>query len=181
MADPTLIFIPKIGANNLAALDYFTAHEASFFDTGVAPAPVDRNKHTLLAFPDNDSASLFFPGIMGKDWGDFLITITLFWSAPSIVDDVVWFVSWERDSAIPIAPLANLDVTSFAAEKSVTSVAPPVTGQIREASIVFTKPEADDLNPGDPYRLRIRRDGGQGADTLAGDAQLFRVLLEGPP
>jgi hypothetical protein len=95
------------------------------------------------------------------------------------VGDVVWFVSWERDSALPFS--ANLTVDSYAAEKAIVSPAPPAFGQIRKASLVFTQAEADGLSAGDPYRLRVRRDGGALLDTLVGNVLLFRIDTEGVP
>jgi hypothetical protein len=174
------IFIPKATTSDLAALDYFTPKDAVLpagtgcFSTGI-------NKHPLIAFPDASSPdnAIFFEGVMGKDWGESFITVDVYWVSPAIVGDVVWFVAWERDSALPFS--ANLAVDSYAAEKAIVSPAPPVFGQIRKASLVFTQAEADGLSAGDPFRLRVRRDGGALLDTLVGNALLFRVDTEGIP
>ena len=174
------IFIPKSTTSDLAALDYFTADDA-VYPASTACFPEGENKHPLVSYPEASSPdnAIFFPGVMGKDWGESFITVDIYWVAPAIVGDVVWFVSWERDSALPFS--ANLSADSYAAEKSVASTAPPAYAQIRKASLVFTQAEADGLSAGDPFRLRVRRDGGVLLDTLSGDAQLFRVYTEGIP
>jgi hypothetical protein len=174
------IFIPKATTADLASLDYFTPKDAVYpAGTGCVPAAV--NKHPLINFPatlGSDNA-IFFEGVMGTDWGESLIALDIYWVSPVTVGDVVWFVSWERDNALPFG--VDLAVDSYGSEKALVAPAPPAYAQIRKSSVVFTQAQADDLAAGDPFRLRIRRDGGSLLDTLAGDAQLFRVYYEGTP
>jgi len=174
MAQAQSIFIPKASNADLAALDYFTAWDFVFnASSGVA---TQRNNHSLATFPPGDTNG-YFAGVMGEDYDGVAIAVSLFWVAPAIVGDVVWFVSWERDNALPGG--ANVDVDSYAAAKAVVSAAPGVTGEIQKATILFTAAEADGIVGGDPYRLRIRRDSGVLSDTMPGEAQLFRVSLMG--
>lgn len=177
-SEPHSIFIPKVSSADLAAIDFFTWQDA-VLPQAPEPHAVQRNNHGLLAFPDTGSNSVYFPGVIGKDWGESFISLDIFWAAPLTVGNVVWFVSWERDSALPLS--VNLDVDSYGPEKSVLSVAPPVSGELRKASLVFTQAEADGLAAGDPFRLRLRRDGDEILDTLTGDAQFFRLYYQGLP
>jgi hypothetical protein len=177
MAQAQSIFIPKIGISDLAALDYWTANDAVYpaGDAGVASG---RNNHLLTIYPKDENTSRFFVGVMGKDYGSGVITLDIFWAAPVATGNVVWFVSWERDNPDPAG--VDLDVDSFAAEKSVVSAAPPAT-KLQKATLFFSKAEADGVEPGDPFRIRVRRSGGVMLDTLAGDAQWFRMSKEAVP
>lgn len=174
------IFIPKAATgSDLAALDYFTASDA-VYPADTACAPAGANQHPLVAFPDDDASNnVFFPGVMGQDYGGGFLTVSLFWVAPATMGDVVWFVSWERDNALPGG--ANLNADSYGIEKSIVSVSPGVSGEIQKAIIIFTAAEADGIVGGDPYRLRVRRNSSVLFDTLVGGARLFRVSFEGIP
>ena len=180
MAQAQSIFIPKAPTgSDLAALDYFVASDAVFPNGTPDPLPVGRNNHSIVAYPAGEDTLVDFPGLVGKDWGEVTLEVELFWVTPEIAGDVVWFVSWERDNGPPGA--ANLDADNFAAAKSVVSSAPAVAGNVQTATLLFSQAEADVLEAGDPYRLRIRRDANVLLDTLDGVAQLFFVSLEGTP
>ena len=159
------IFIPKIpSSSDLAALDYFTAENA-VFPAGTPCIPLGLNKPPLVSYPDSANAEVFFPAVMGKDYGGNFLLVDIFWMSPSIVGNVVWFVAWERDNTLPFG--ANLTIDSYAPAKNVLSAAPFVTGEIQKASVLFTGPEADNIAAGDPYRLSIKRMPGSLFDTIS--------------
>jgi hypothetical protein len=108
-----------------------------------------------------------------------IVRVILDWAATVVLGDVLWSVAWERDNPTFFVPQADLDLDSFAPAKTVLSAAPTISGLLREASVTFTPAERGGLLPGEPYRLRVRRDAGVGTDTMLGDAQLFRVILAG--
>jgi hypothetical protein len=174
MAQAQSIFIPYIGASDLAAIDYWTASDA-IFPAGVDAIEKGVNDHPLVVYAESEDRYVYFAGVMGKDYGGGVITIDIFWISPATGGDVVWFVAWERDNVGQ-----DLTVNSFFAEKSVVSTAPAV-GEVQKATLFFTKAEADGVEPGDPFRFRVRRDATVLLDTLAGDAQLFRVSKEALP
>jgi hypothetical protein len=169
-------FIPFVGVSDTNALDYFTADDAIF--PTVRPAGiVGRNNHPLITYVDAAEQNIHFAGVMGKDYNGGLIVLDIFWAAAAAVAGAVdWKVAWERENS---GGPFDLDANTFAAQKTVTSVAPASSGELQKATLVFSQAEADGVAPGDPYRIRVRRDGGVAPDTMAGIAQLFRVTLEG--
>lgn len=143
----------------------------------VAAGMVGRNNHPLITFAADADEQVHFAGAMLADYGVGPINLHLQWAAESaVVGNVRWFVAWERDNA---GGPFDLDVDSFAVEKSVLSTAPAASGSLRVASLAFTQAEADGVQAGDSFRLRIRRSGGVADDDMLGDAQLLRVTLEG--
>lgn len=160
------------------AFHAFDATDAVFPTTLVDAAPTGRNDHPLIAYPDDALAFAFFPATMDPEWGGVNLTLEIYWAAVAVVGDVLWDVAFERDNG-PAG--VDLDVASFAASKSVLSTAPGTTGELQVATLSFTAAEADGVTPGDPFRIAVQRTGGVGGDDLVGVAQLFRVVLGGPP
>lgn len=157
------------------ALDYFTPTDA-VYPAGTPAIPVGVNNHPLVAFLDGADCYVDFPGVLPITG---VVEVTLLWASNANAGDVLWSAAWERDNATSGAPQADLNVDTFAAAKTVLSVAPPAVGLLRSASVSFNAAEMGDLQPGEAYRLRIRRDAGVAPDTLVGDARLFRVILGG--
>lgn len=160
-------------AGSSVVLDYFTAEDAAF-PRFTKAFSVGRNNHPLIVFPQNEVAFVDFAGVLPPSG---LVDVTIYWAATVGVGDVLWEVAWERDNATFFLPQADLDIDSFAPSKTVLSLAPAVVGTIRKASISFTPVEMGDTMPGEPYRLRVKRDAGIFTDNMAGDAQLFRVVV----
>jgi hypothetical protein len=178
MAQAQSIFIPYVGASDLAALDYWTANDC-IFPANVPGDSEGRNDHPVIVYPKDEDNPCYFSGIMGKDYGGGIITLEIYWASPEIVGNVVWFVAWERDNAGPAG--VNLDVAAFGAEKSVVSAVQPVTGNLSKATLFFNKVEAAGVEPGDPFRIRVRRDAGVLLDTLNGNAQWYVMSKEALP
>lgn len=170
-------FIGFQGLSDTNALDYFTADDAIIPQNGGPSRALGRNNHLLTSYADNADQVAFFAGVMGRDYNGGFITVDVFWAAATAVaGNVRWQVAWEREN--DGGPF-DLDADTFAASKAVLSGAPAVSGELAKATFVFTQAEADMVAPGDPYRIRVRREGGVAPDTMSGDAQLFRIALEG--
>lgn len=170
----------EIPPGTIHAGDCYTALDA-VFPSGQSPgaAAVGLNNHPLVGFAEDENEWIFFGNCLAADYNPAAtLRVTIFWVAESAVaGDVVWFLAWERDNVAG----QNITADGFAAEKSVVSTAPGVVGVIQSAVLNFTQAEADAIAAGDPYRIRLRRFGGDGVDDMTGDAQLFRLSIEGIP
>jgi hypothetical protein len=174
--DSQLYFIGKAsGSSN--ALDYWTAEEA-VFPRGTTCFSLGRNNHPLVVFPEDEVGFVDFQGVLPPSG---IVKVLLYWTATVTAGNVLWDVAFERDNPTFFLAQTDLDVDSFAPVKMVLSQAPAVSGLIREAFITFTPAETGGVQPGEPYRIRVRRSAGVFPDTLLGDAQLFRVVLGAAP
>jgi hypothetical protein len=79
---------------------------------------------------------------------------------------VKWGAAFERAST-------DLDSDSFDTETTGTSTTNGTSGIITVTSITCTT--IDSVAAGDAYRLKIARKAADGADTMAGDAQIVAV------
>jgi hypothetical protein len=177
------IFIPKVTASDLAALDYFTPLDA-IIRSGDRVRSVNRNNHPLINFPDDADGAVYFPAVMGKDYGGSTILLDVFWTADASVGNVLWLVTFERDNDSNGFPGIDLNVDAWGTQQGVVSPAPPSgVGQalVRKATFAFAPADVGFLQPGDPYRVRLRRNGGVPPDTMSGDAQFFRASVEALP
>jgi hypothetical protein len=133
------------------------------------------NNHPLIIYPDDQSTHVFFEDVASSAYSGLGGAMSLFWAANSNIGDVVWYASFERDNALG----QNIYFDSFAPEVPGISQAAPVVGRLRKVTFTLTNADLDGIVAGDPFRIRIRRDGGVGFDNMVGDAQLFRIALEG--
>jgi hypothetical protein len=158
-------------------LDYFTAGDA-IFPQGSTAYSLGLNSHPLVCHPEAKDAFIDFPGVV---YPSGFVVVHLFWSATAVLGDVQWQLSWERDNPPALfVPGVDLNIDSFAAAQTTLSPAPTVLGRLQEAAVLFTPAEMDDVVVGNPYRLRIRRQGGMAPDNMTGDALLFRISLQAP-
>lgn len=172
MSVSQLYFITKAGSSG-EVYENFSALEA-VYPRGSKAVATGVNDHPLVCFPEDEDGFADFAGVM-PELGTFKLSI--YWTSDADSGDVLWQVSFERDNATLTTPQANLNVNSFAPPKTVLDAAPSAVGLIRKSSIVFTPAEAAGVLPLEPYRMRVRRDAGQGLDTLQGDAQLLCVTF----
>jgi hypothetical protein len=158
-------------------LDSFTANEAVFVGASAATGTA-RNGHSLIAFDDTVNEEIIFESVMSDDYdgaADFIIEPQ--WAgASAIVGDVKWDAQIERLNEGG----ADLDVDSFAAVQTVTEATEGTSGELTYTGITFTNAQADGIQPGESYRLRIIRDAVAGGDDMIGDAQLLSVDLRLP-
>jgi hypothetical protein len=171
MANKSQLYFIGKAATTAKVLDYFTANDAVYSGNATS---VGRNKHPLVVYPQGQLNYVDFHGVLPESG---VLKVSLIWAATVPVGSVLWQVAWERDNPTIFAPQENLDVDSFAPDKGVVSLAPLISGLLREASLLFTPAETGGVLPGEPYRIRVTRNGLLGSDTLNGDAQLFRVVL----
>ena len=141
------------------------------------PSTKARGTHSVLAFDDT--------AVEGIPWQKFLpagftsgssLLVSIYWVADTAVaGDVVWAAAFERDNAGG----HDIDTDDFAAlQTAAASTAPGTAGVIQVATITFTQAQADAVAAGEPLRLFVQRTADAVGDTMVGDAQLLRVVVE---
>jgi hypothetical protein len=139
--------------------------------TATAFATLDtRNSIAVLDFDDAATESAVFVGILPEaaSLGSGLI-VSLRWMATTATSgDVRWSVAWEKSNT-------DLDSDSFDTATAATATANGTSGIVTVTNITCTT--IDSLAALDLYRLRVQRVGGDGADTMTGDAELVAVEI----
>jgi hypothetical protein len=140
------------------------------------PATFDeRGNELCLEFDQTTIESAIFRSHLPRNYSGLGITASIEWTGDTALTTgaVVWGISFERrDTSL------DFDADSFASEKTVTSTTSATSGAPIYAEIAFTNgAEIDSLSIGEEFRLKIRRVASDGADTLAGDAQLWSIEL----
>jgi len=136
-----------------------------------------RGTHAVLAF---DATA-----VEGIPWQKFLpvgytaganLRVSIYWvAATAVAGDVIWAAAFESDAAAG----HDIDTESFAALRTAAaSTAPATSGVIQVATIDFTQAQADAVSAGVPFRLFVQRTATDPNDTMAGDAQIVRVVVE---
>jgi len=129
-----------------------------------------RNSIAVLDFDDAATESAVFVGIMPEaaSLGSGLI-VSLRWMATTATSgDVRWSVAWEDSNT-------DLDSDSFDTATAATATTNGTSGIVTVTNITCTT--IDSLAAGDLFRLRVQRIGGDGADTMTGDAELVAVEI----
>lgn len=111
-----------------------------------------------------------------NDYTSGNLTLRLLWYADSATSgDVVW--GGAIAAITPETDSTDIETDSFATENTVTDSHLGTTAQrIMVATITISN--LDSLAAADYVALRIQRLGGNGSDTMSGDAQLVGVELE---
>jgi hypothetical protein len=132
-----------------------------------------RNGHLCAEHDDSAIESCIFSGILPRNYASGGITVTIAWmAATATTGDVVWGASFERHAD----DTDDLDSDGFAAEQTATATTASGTGEVQYTNIAFTDgAQIDSLAVSEHFRIKIRRVATDGADTMAGDAQLLSV------
>jgi len=145
----------------------FTARDNQ--PTATAFATLDsRNSIAILDFDDASTESAVFVSIMPEAavLGSGL-TVFLDWMATTATSgNVRWSISFERCNT-------DLDTDSFDTAVAATATTAGTSGVPTFTSITITT--IDGITAGDLFRIRVQRLGGDGADTMTGDAELIAV------
>lgn len=109
-------------------------------------------------------------------YGSGNLTVKVLWYGDSaIIGDVVWGASIA--CITPESDSTDIETDSWATESTVTDSHLGTTAQrLHTASITVSN--LDSIATGDYMALRIQRLGGNGSDTMSGDAQVVGVVLE---
>lgn len=137
--------------------------------------PDTRNDHLVLDFDAATDESAIFPIVIPNHYAATTgITVTVVWLASTATSgNVIWDGSWERHED----DITDLDADSFAAVQSVTATAASASGEPQYSDIVFTNAQIDGLLVNESGRFKLTRDADNASDTMAGDAEILRVIV----
>ena len=127
-----------------------------------------RNSIAVLDFDTATEEAAIFVGVIPE--GAVLtsgLTVRITWSAATATSgDCRWGAQWMRLNT-------DIDSDSFDTATEVTTTTNGTSGIPSVTSITCTT--IDGVTVGDAFRLKIYRDTGDAADTMAGDAELITV------
>jgi len=162
-----------VAIGSASHLGEFDANDATFpADSAAADS---RNGHPILAFADGATEErIIFHDVMSDDYLGGSVLVDVDWVAASATTGgVTWGVEFER--AAPGGQDINVD--GFAARQTVTSTTNGTSGVITRTTITLTQAQADAIEAGDAYRLRLERVTNDIDDNMVGDAQVMRVVV----
>ncbi len=109
-------------------------------------------------------------------YGSGNLTVKVLWYGDSATSgDVVWGASIA--ALTPETDSQDIETDAWATENTVTDSHLGTTAQrLHTASITVSN--LDSIATGDYLALRVRRIGGNGSDTMTGDAQVVGVVVE---
>jgi hypothetical protein len=162
----------------------FTARNAEFPDEDWASSGL-----ILVASsdePDDEVPTVNFdPGGSPNEHAEFMgtwpdhydsggLNVTIIWSARGAASGVVrWEVAFKRYSST-----TDTDTKAYNSPVSGNFTAPSVDGELDYATIAVTRAEADNIQPNQPFRMRLTRDAADAADTMNGnDAELIAIEI----
>jgi hypothetical protein len=151
------------------------ARELFHFDARAAQAwtavPNERNLQFVLEFDAATDSSATFRGRIPSTYAGGGITVVLVWAAATATTGSVrWDVSFEAQVA------QDIDADGFASAQSATAACNGTSGIETVTSIAHTDgAQIDSVAAGGVFRLRVNRDADNGADDMAGLAQLIAV------
>lgn len=134
-----------------------------------------RNGHGLLAFDKNvDEEAALWEAVMPAGYSGADLNVKLFWAANAVTSGAVkWGVAFERIDASGL----DIDADSFASQQTATTTTGATDGYVVTTTITLTQAQADGIQAGEPFRLKVVRHGDDAADTMDADAQLLRVTV----
>jgi hypothetical protein len=169
-ASGTLALTSDIPISGTKTYAVFTATDNQPPSTAFATLDTRGTGIAVLDFDDTAATaeSAVFVGVMPEaaSLGSGLI-VSLRWMATTATSgDVRWSVAWEKSNT-------DLDSDSFDTATAATATTNGTSGIVTVTNITCTT--IDSLAAGDLFRLRVQRIGGDGADTMTGDAELIAV------
>ena len=134
-----------------------------------------RNNHPVLDFDTTTGETIYFSGVMPRNYAGGGVTVTLMWAATSATSGTIgWTVAWERlaDGG------TDTDADSFASANTLTAETVDGTSGILDyGTVAFTDgAQMDSTAAGEAFRISVTRDVAN--DTATGDAELFAVEIK---
>jgi hypothetical protein len=157
------------GGSGTKTIAIFTPRDNQPPESGFATLDT-RNSIAILDFDDASTEGSIYVGVIPE--AAVLtsgIIVSLRWMATTATSgNVRWSVSFERCNT-------DLDTDSFDTATAATATTNGTSGIVTVTDITCTS--IDSLAALDLYRVRVQRLGGDGADTMSGDAELVAVEL----
>ena len=133
-----------------------------------------RNYRVMLDFDAATAESICWTRYMPGDYSGDGVIVTMVWTGKTADSgNVVWNVAFERLAENDL----DVDGDSFATAKTVTGAA-LTSGKLTYSEITFANSEIDGVLADESFRLKVTRNTADGADTMAGDAQLLLVQIQ---
>jgi hypothetical protein len=131
-----------------------------------------RNDHPVLDYPDDTYKDALFTAVLPRSYAGGGLTVAIYFAMSSATSgNVVWKAAIER-----IGEVLDIDSDGFAAYQAQIKAVAGTCGMAAKAEIEFTDgAQMDSLVAGELFRLKVRRDGGDGSDNASGDAELLAV------
>ena len=129
-----------------------------------------------LLFDDTTSETAYFSGVMpGQYDGTSAINAILPWKFSTYVGSQTcdWEVSWCRVDD----DTQSVESLTFATAQTVLATEASATGELDYATVAFTNAQADGIQGGEAFVLRVVRDA-TGGTASPGDAELYWVSVE---
>lgn len=134
-----------------------------------------RNGILVLDFDGTADESAIFGGVLPRNYAGGGLTVILHWMASAATTNACgWLTAFERMNT-------DEDADSFATANSVSTTTNGTSGIITASSIAHASgAEMDSLAAGEPFRLKVTRDGDGSVvtDSMLGDAELFAVEIQ---
>ncbi len=135
-----------------------------------------RNNHPVLDFDKDTDETVYFTGVLRRNYAGGGINVKLHWSATGITTgNVVWNVDFERIGA----GSQDTDADGFTGSPGTATEAVPGTdGHVKVTTIARTDgAQIDSIAVGELFRISVVRDANNASDTAAADAELHAVEL----
>lgn len=136
-----------------------------------------RNNHPVLDFDASTEETIYFADALPANYAGGGLTVDVYWMASTATSGAVIFGgSVERRQNQG----TDADADSFATEQLSSAVTANGTSGISEKSTITHTSGAnmDSLAAGEPFRYRLARKTGESGDTMAGDAEVERVIVK---
>jgi hypothetical protein len=149
-----------------------TAGKPGGASSGTAATDALRNGVPVKAFDDTTDTISIFYGVLPRRYAGGGLTLTLHAFHTSTTGSSRWLCAIERGNT-------DIDADSFAADQGGSITANGTSGIASSVAIAFTSgAQMDSLAAGEPFRLRVTRDGDgtTGTDDATG-AQLWLLEL----
>lgn len=152
----------------------FTVNNAEYPDSAAASID-ERGEHLVLDFDAAAAEEVLFMGWLSSNYSGLGIDVIVKWAAETATSgNVVHETSFER----VLAGTTDLDVASFATAKTGTAATNGTSGVTTHTTIAHTNgAQMDGLLVNEFFRLKYRRLGTNGSDTMTGDMELLSIYL----
>ena len=128
----------------------------------------------IASYDDTTTERQFFSGVMAEYYSDGSIEAYVYYSMQPAVNsgDVQFNIAAERIGH----ELLDIDTDGFAAVQSTTETVPSTAGRAGVVLITLTHAQFDSIVAGEPFRLKVEREGGI-VGNVVGDIRIHHVEL----
>jgi hypothetical protein len=131
-----------------------------------------RNGHPVLDFDPALNEAGIFTCVLPSNYGGGGLTADILWlESTATSGDVVLGVAVEKDAAGG----QNFDSDNFGTESTTTGTTNGTSGIPTKTTVTVTHANMGSPSAGDQVRVRVRRVGSNGSDTMTGDLELSSV------